>query len=73
MRNPMYFGAALAMAGAALYYQSVQLLAYASAFLLFFHFFVIWYEEPTLHRTFGEDYAAYRKQVGRWGPKKLRT
>ncbi|HYN10362.1 MAG TPA: isoprenylcysteine carboxylmethyltransferase family protein [Vicinamibacterales bacterium] len=72
MRNPMYFGASLAMAGAALYYQSVQLLAYASAFLLFFHFFVIRYEEPTLHRTFGEDYATYRDQVGRWGPSRSR-
>jgi protein-S-isoprenylcysteine O-methyltransferase Ste14 len=32
MRNPMYFGAGLAISGAALYYQSIQLLAYATAF-----------------------------------------
>ncbi len=68
MRNPMYFGAALAIGGAALFYQSIQLLAYASAFLLFFHFFVVLYEEPGLQRTFGEDYDNYRRQVGRWGP-----
>ena len=68
MRNPMYFGAALAIAGAALFYQSVQLLAYASVFLLFFHFFVVFYEEPALQRTFGEEYDTYRRQVGRWGP-----
>lgn len=67
MRNPMYFGAALAVTGASLYYQSVLLLAYASVFLLFFHFFVVLYEEPTLQRTFGDDYEAYRRQVGRWG------
>jgi protein-S-isoprenylcysteine O-methyltransferase Ste14 len=67
MRNPMYFGAAMAIAGAALYYQSIQLLAYASAFLLFFHVFVVFYEEPTLRRTFGGEYDAYSRQVGRWG------
>ena len=67
MRNPMYFGAGLAIAAAALYYQSIQLLAYASAFLLFFHVFVVFYEEPTLRRTFGGEYDAYSRQVGRWG------
>jgi protein-S-isoprenylcysteine O-methyltransferase Ste14 len=68
MRNPMYFGAALAIAGAALFYQSPLLLAYASVFLLFFHFFVVLYEEPALQRAFGEEYDSYRQQVGRWGP-----
>ena len=68
MRHPMYFGAALAIAGAALFYQSPLLLAYASAFLLFSHFFVVFYEEPALERLFGEEYETYRRQVGRWGP-----
>lgn len=67
MRNPMYFGAGLAISGAALYYQSVQLLAYATVFLLFFHFFVVLYEEPVLQRTFGDDYESYSRQVRRWG------
>jgi protein-S-isoprenylcysteine O-methyltransferase Ste14 len=67
MRNPMYFGAGLAISGAALYYQSIQLLAYATAFLLFFHFFVVLYEEPRLQRTFGDDYESYSRQVRRWG------
>jgi protein-S-isoprenylcysteine O-methyltransferase Ste14 len=68
MRHPMYFGAVLAIAGAALFYQSPLLLAYASVFLLFFHFFVVLYEEPALQRAFGEEYDSYRQQVGRWGP-----
>jgi protein-S-isoprenylcysteine O-methyltransferase Ste14 len=68
MRHPMYFGAALAIAGAALFYQSPLLLAYASVFLLFSHFFVVFYEEPALQRAFGEEYDSYRQQVGRWGP-----
>jgi protein-S-isoprenylcysteine O-methyltransferase Ste14 len=68
MRHPMYFGAALAIAGAALFYQSPLLLAYASVFLLFSHFFVVFYEEPALQRAFGGEYDSYRQQVGRWGP-----
>jgi|SRR6185295_16165205 len=69
VRNPMYLGAGLALAGAAFFYQSHALFAYAVLFLLAMHAFVIWYEEPTLGRTFGEDYEAYRRQVHRWWPR----
>jgi protein-S-isoprenylcysteine O-methyltransferase Ste14 len=68
VRNPMYLGAGLALAGAALFYRSGALLAYAGGFLLAMHAFVVGYEEPTLRRTFGEDYEAYRRQVRRWLP-----
>jgi protein-S-isoprenylcysteine O-methyltransferase Ste14 len=69
VRNPMYVGAATALAGAALYYQSLSLLAYLAIFILAAHLFVVWYEEPTLTRAFGDDYAAYRAGVRRWLPK----
>jgi len=69
VRNPMYIGAGLALAGAALYYGSWPLLAYAVGFFLLMHIFVAWYEEPTLRRTFGKDYEAYCQQVGRWWPR----
>jgi protein-S-isoprenylcysteine O-methyltransferase Ste14 len=36
---------------------------------LCFHLFVIGYEEPTLHRKFGDDYAEYRQRVSRWIPR----
>ena len=68
MRNPMYIGAALALAGASLFYGSIFLLAYASIFLLVCHLFVIGYEEPTLRRTFGSDYETYCSKVNRWWP-----
>ena len=68
VRNPMYFGAGLALAGAALFYQSIPLLGYAGGFLLITHLFVVLYEEPTLQRTFERDYEAYCRQVGRWWP-----
>jgi protein-S-isoprenylcysteine O-methyltransferase Ste14 len=69
VRNPMYIGAVLALAGTALFYESGPLLAYAGLFLLASHVFVVWYEEPTLRRTFGEEYEAYSRRVGRWWPR----
>jgi protein-S-isoprenylcysteine O-methyltransferase Ste14 len=69
IRNPMYVGAGLALAGAALFYQSVPLLTYAGLFLLIAHLFVVLYEEPSLRRTFDGDYEAYCRRVGRWWPK----
>ena len=68
VRNPMYLGAGLALAGAALFYQSGVLLAYAGAFLLAMHAFVVGYEEPTLRETFGGDYESYSRRVRRWLP-----
>ena len=69
VRNPMYVGAGSALAGAALFYQSIPLLGYAGLFLLITHLFVVLYEEPTLRRTFERDYETYCRQVGRWWPK----
>ena len=68
VRNPMYIGAALALAGTALFYRSAPLFAYAAAFLLVCHLFVLTYEEPTLRRAFGPDYEAYCQRVRRWWP-----
>lgn len=69
VRNPMYIGAGLAMAGAALFYQSLALFGYIAVFFLVSHLFVALYEEPTLRRTFGNDYKAYCDKVGRWWPR----
>jgi protein-S-isoprenylcysteine O-methyltransferase Ste14 len=68
VRNPMYIGAGLALAGAALFYESWPLLGYTGLFLLVTHVFVMSYEEPTLRRTFGQTYEAYCRQVRRWWP-----
>lgn len=70
VRNPMYIGAGLALAGAALYYQSLELLGYAVVFLVVVHLFVVFHEEPTLKRSFGADYTAYCRTVRRWWPKR---
>jgi protein-S-isoprenylcysteine O-methyltransferase Ste14 len=69
VRNPMYIGAALGLAGAAIFYGSIPMAIYAGLFLLVAHLFVIFYEEPTLRRTFGAEYEAYCRCVKRWWPK----
>jgi len=69
VRNPMYIGAGLSLAGAALFYESVPLLVYGVIFLLASHLFVLSYEEPTLRRIFGSEYEAYCHRVRRWWPR----
>ena len=69
VRNPMYIGAGLALIGAAIFYGSWPLLGYAALFFLVTHLFVLLYEEPTLRRTFGEEYEAYCRQIRRWWPR----
>ena len=68
VRNPMYIGAGLALAGAALFYESWALLAYCAAFAVVTLLFVVVYEEPTLRATFGEPYVSYCQRVNRWWP-----
>lgn len=68
VRNPMYLAAVTALLGAALFYESLALAGYALVFLAVAHTFVKRYEEPTLARTFGAEYEAYRARVGRWLP-----
>jgi protein-S-isoprenylcysteine O-methyltransferase Ste14 len=67
-RNPMYVGAGTALAGATVFYLSWPLAIYACALGIAAHLFVVFYEEPTLERTFGPEYKAYKRQVGRWWP-----
>jgi len=68
VRNPMYVGALVALVGAAVYYESVPLAAYAAVFLIAVELFVRFYEEPTLRRSFGAEYVEYTQRVGRWWP-----
>ena len=68
VRNPMYIGAGLALLGVALFYGSAYLFGLVGLFLLIIHLFIVAYEEPTLRRTFGADYEAYRNRIGRYWP-----
>ena len=67
VRNPMYLAVAATIGGQAMLLGRAELLAYAALFVATTVAFVHWYEEPTLLRRYGAEYAAYRRAVpGRW-------
>lgn len=68
-RNPGYVAVIAMLAGQALLFGSGRLLLYASAVAVAFHLFVVFYEEPTLRRTFGQEFEAYCRRVPRWLPR----
>jgi protein-S-isoprenylcysteine O-methyltransferase Ste14 len=69
VRNPMYVAGMLVILGQASLYRSVALVGYAAIFLAASFAFVVGYEEQTLARRFGSEYAAYKGEVRRWIPK----
>jgi protein-S-isoprenylcysteine O-methyltransferase Ste14 len=73
VRNPMYVSVATAVAGEALFFWSRVLLQYLAIGWVFFHLFVLGYEEPTLREKFGAEYEAYCKAVPRWIPRAPRN
>ena len=69
VRNPMYLAVAAAILGQALLLGRPVLLAWLAIFLVAVVSFVRGYEEPTLRRTFGAEYEAYRRDVPGWWPR----
>jgi protein-S-isoprenylcysteine O-methyltransferase Ste14 len=70
VRNPMYLAVAATIFGQALALGQPVLLAYGALFFGLVAGFVHWYEEPTLVRSFGEEYEQYRRAVPRWWPRR---
>lgn len=69
VRNPIYLAALLVVIGEACLFGSLPLLVYAAAIAVGCHLFVVAYEEPTLHRLFGDEYDQYRLRISRWLPR----
>jgi protein-S-isoprenylcysteine O-methyltransferase Ste14 len=69
VRNPMYAGVLIALAGEALLFHSRGLLLFAVLLWLGFHLFVSRYEEPTLTRRYGDEYLRFKQNVPRWLPR----
>ena len=65
-RNPMYTGMTIAYLGAAVLINSVWVFLLLPLVLVLLITFVIVREERYLSDAFGNDYAVYRTQVGRW-------
>lgn len=68
VRNPMYLGGLTLLAGFALYVHSISVLLMSMMLFFVVHLFVVFYEEPTLKRTFGATYETYCRSVSRWIP-----
>ena len=68
VRNPMYIGVLEVLLGEALLFRALVLLKYAAFCFAAAYLFVIFYEEPTLRRQFGNSYEEYRRSVPRWIP-----
>ena len=66
VRNPMYLAVAAIIAGQALLLVQLGLLLYAAVFLAVVAVFVHTYEEPTLLRRYGQQYAEYCRAVPAW-------
>ena len=69
IRNPMYVGGLLLLAGFGLFQQSKAILLFCPLWLLGTHLFVTLYEEPVLTEKFGTSYLGYCRAVPRWIPK----
>ena len=69
VRNPMYLAVIATILGQAAILGSIPLVGYAAAVWVVVASFVHAYEEPTLARTYGEQYAAYCRAVRAWVPR----
>jgi protein-S-isoprenylcysteine O-methyltransferase Ste14 len=58
VRNPMYVAVLLLILGQGPLFGSVRVLEYGIAVWVEFYLFVLFYEEPTLRKSYGRDTAA---------------
>ena len=69
VRNPIYIALVAVILGQALLFGDLRLLWYGALLRLFFHVWVVIYEEPTLKETFGTEFESFRTNVPRWIPR----
>ena len=68
VRNPMYLGAWLLLAGTGLYLRSGSMVLFSLVWIGAVHLLVVLLEEPGLRRRFGASYQDYCRKVPRWIP-----
>jgi protein-S-isoprenylcysteine O-methyltransferase Ste14 len=69
VRNPMYIGGLLVLAGFGLIERSLSILVLTVGAAVLAHLFVVVVEEPRLEWKFGDGYRRYRRSVNRWLPR----
>jgi protein-S-isoprenylcysteine O-methyltransferase Ste14 len=68
VRNPMYLAVVTLLLGWGLAAGSRLLIGYAGVLAIAFHLRVVYFEEPWLRRTFGDQWTVYSAAVRRWLP-----
>ena len=63
LRNPMYVGVGLVIAGQCLAFRSLALVVWLALFAVAVTAFVVAYEQPTLRARYGASYDAYCRSV----------
>jgi len=69
VRNSMYLAVFSVVNGEAILFHSLLLVGYVLLVGVVVHLFVVFYEEPSLRRRFGESYETYLRAVPRWLPR----
>jgi protein-S-isoprenylcysteine O-methyltransferase Ste14 len=69
VRNPMYLAVVAIILGQALLFGSWWTVLYVAIAMTAVALFVRFYEEPTLERTYGDEYRAYISNVRAWIPR----
>jgi protein-S-isoprenylcysteine O-methyltransferase Ste14 len=65
-RNPMYVGFVVVLSGIALYMGTLPFLFATFIYFIILNSVFIPFEEDKLENSFGSEYLAYKKRVGRW-------
>ena len=68
-RNPMYSSVLAVVFGQALFYQQWRIAEYGAVLIVFFHLFVVLYEERALRVRFDGEYEEFCRRVPRWIPR----
>ena len=69
VRNPMYLAVVAIILGQAVLFGNGWVVVWAVAVAAAVALFVYGYEQPTLERTYGDEYARYRANVPAWIPR----
>jgi protein-S-isoprenylcysteine O-methyltransferase Ste14 len=69
VRNPMYVGVMLALAGEAILFWNRGIVVEAILAFIGFNLFIRLHEEPSLTRRYADKYLRYKKSVPRWLPR----
>jgi protein-S-isoprenylcysteine O-methyltransferase Ste14 len=69
VRNPMYVAVVSLILGQGLIFGDIRVFAYGLCVWLIMHLFVLFYEEPTLRKSFPAEYADFTAHVPRWIPR----